>query len=74
MAESLLSEEFVAKLRKRRNLGVPVIDIPAFRRVCPIRMESVERVFKFPVVEETLKIATKIYRTVKVKSLSLISN
>jgi hypothetical protein len=34
--------------------------------LCPIRMKSVERVSKLPVVEETLKIAINIYEKLRV--------
>jgi hypothetical protein len=74
MAVSLLFQEIDTKLRKRRSMDVPAIDNPAFHRNWRFRMESVERVIKYPVVGDTLKIASRIYSTVKVRSFSLISN
>jgi hypothetical protein len=67
MEEALFRESFIVGLKEREHMKSPVDESPTADPESPVRMKSVDRVSKLPVVEETLKLAFNFYGKLKVR-------
>jgi hypothetical protein len=67
MADISASEVILAKSQVQEPEEPTVNESKTAGPPSPVRMKSVERVSKLPVVEETLKIAINIYGKVRVR-------
>jgi hypothetical protein len=66
MGETKTPEETLTKPQQEEPQKETVEKSPTAGPSCPVRMESVERVSKLPVVEETMKIVINIYGKLRV--------